>query len=89
MQSAQADAVDEQLVVGDVVDLHAERAHGVDSRLRVGGAAEAAHASLPVGERPTSTARCEMDLSPGTAMWPARNPAGSIFIVSTGETTTW
>src|SRR5262249_30103041 len=34
----------------------------------------------PSQSAPISTARCEIDLSPGTAMWPTSAPAGSIFI---------
>jgi len=29
---------------------------------------------------PKSSARCEIDLSPGTAKWPSKLTAGSIFI---------
>ena len=51
LQAAQSDTVDDELVVGDVVDLDAERAHGVDRRLGVGRAAEAEHARLPLADR--------------------------------------
>src|SRR5436309_1537472 len=47
----QPDAVDEQLVVGHVLDLHAERANRAHGRLRVARAAEAEHARLPLPDR--------------------------------------
>ena len=50
-QAAQAGAVHDELVVGDVLDLDAERPHRVDGRLRVAGAAEAVHARLALAER--------------------------------------
>ena len=42
----------------------------------------------PSAIAPSSTARCETDLSPGTAMPPCTDPAGSMFIRITGETDT-
>ena len=80
-QPAQADAAHDELVVGDVLDLDAERAHRVDRRLRVAGAAEAVDlASRRRASAPISTARCEIDLSPGTATCPTSATAGSTRI---------
>ena len=78
-EAAEADSVHDQLVLRDVVDLDAERAHGIDRRLRVAGAEEAAHVRLPSPSAPSSTERWEIDLSPGTATCPLTSAAGSIF----------
>ena len=50
-KAAHPDAVDDELVVGDVVDLNPERPHGVDGRPSVGGASEAANVRLALAER--------------------------------------
>ena len=42
-------------------------------------AAEAADVVSPSETAPSSSARCEIDLSPGTARWPSSEAAGSIF----------
>ena len=51
MQAAQPNAVHDELVLGDVVDLNPKRAYGVDSRLDVGRPPEPANVCLTVGER--------------------------------------
>ena len=65
LQSAEPDAVDDELVVREVVYLDAERADGVDRRLRVGGASEAAHVRLAVGQRADEDAAVGDGLVPG------------------------
>jgi len=50
-EPTQSRAVDEELVVRDLIDAHAERTRGRDGRLGVGRAPEAAHAGLPVADR--------------------------------------
>jgi len=42
--------VNDEFVVGDIVDLNPERPHGLDGRLRVGGGPEAANVRLALGE---------------------------------------
>ena len=49
-KAAHPHAVDDELVVGDVVDLNPERPHGVDSRQSVGRPSEAANVRLALGE---------------------------------------
>jgi hypothetical protein len=50
-KAAHPHAADDELVVGDVVDLNPEGPRGVDSRQSVGGATEAANVRLALGER--------------------------------------
>jgi hypothetical protein len=50
-EAAQADAVDDELVLSDLVDARAERAHRRDGRHRVGGAPEADDARLAFADR--------------------------------------
>ena len=50
MQSAEADAVDDELVRPLLVDLDAERAHRLHRRPGVGRAAEAADPALALGD---------------------------------------
>ena len=49
-QAPQPDAVHAQLLVAELLDLDAERAHRVDGRHRVGGAPESLHVRLPLAE---------------------------------------
>ena len=103
LQAAAPDAVDDALVVGDVVDLDAERTDGVDRRLRVGGASEPAHVRLAVGERADESAAVGDRLVPGYGDVPRKGPGrfdssrhGSDTVSDTrpchsrtGEMTTW
>ena len=75
LQSAEPDAVDDELVVREVVYLDAERADGVDRRLRVGGASEAAHVRLALGERPDEDAAVGDGLVPGHGDVPGERPS--------------
>ena len=73
-QTAQADAVHDELVVGDVLDLDAERAHRVHRRLRVAGAAEAVHARLALAERADQHGAVRDRLVPGHDDVPDERP---------------
>ena len=80
-EAAQALAEDVQRVLAVLVDRDPEGAHRLDRRLGVGGAAEAGdRASRRRRCAPRSTARWEIDLSPGTAMCPTRRVSGSTLI---------
>ena len=78
-QAAEAGAFDANRVDVVLVDGDPERADGSDGRLGVRRTPEPAHERLPSATAPTRTARCEIDLSPGTAMCPTSAVAGSIF----------
>ena len=72
--------MDDELVAV-VVDLDAERAHGRERRLGVAGAARSRGRRVSPSETaPSRSARCEIDLSPGTAKCPSSRTAGSTLI---------
>ncbi len=81
-QAAQADAPDDEVVVGDVLDLGAERAHRVDRRLRVARAAEAVHARLPLAERADQDGAVRDRLVPGHDDVPDERSSGLYAHVS-------
>ena len=61
------------------LDARAERLDRGERRERVGVRAEAGHlASTPSQTAPISSERCEIDLSPGTAISPTSAAAGAI-----------
>ena len=66
----------DELVVGDVLDLDAERAHRVDRRLRVAGAAEAVHARLALAERADQDGAVRDRLVPGHGDVPDERSSG-------------
>ena len=80
-QPAQADAVDDERVDVLLVDLapRARARRRASTRCRP-SAPSARPASRPSESAPTSSARCEIDLSPGTAMWPSSRATGSTLI---------
>ena len=80
LQAAQADAVHDELVAV-LVDLHAERRarRRASTRCRPSGRSRGRRSS-PSETAPSSSARCEIDLSPGTAKWPSSATAGSTLI---------
>ena len=74
----------------DVVldDLDAERPHRVHGRLGVRRAPEALDPRLALADPTDEHSRWEIDLSPGTPMWPTTAAAGSILIRPARGTTT-
>ena len=79
-EPAQADAVHRELIAV-VVDLGAERAHRCERRRRCRPSARSrARRSRRRETAPSSSARCEIDLSPGTAKCPSSLTAGSTLI---------
>src|SRR5213078_3993227 len=89
-ESGQTPALHDKLVFRDVVHFDAERAHGVDRRLRVAGAAEAADACLAFAERADQhrAVRDRLIARDGDV---ADQRAGGLDLHSsmTGDTTTW
>ena len=93
-QPAQPDAVHDQLVRAELLDLGAQRAHGLQGRLGVGRAAEAADVRLAVGDGPeagASGARSTCRRAP--PRWPLERDGGldlhsSPLSSSTADTTT-
>ena len=80
-QAAQAEAADPQDVVSLLLDLHAERAHRAQASTRCPPERPKPVTTVsPSQIAPISTARWEIDLSPGTATAPRRLMAGATTV---------